>query len=162
QSPGASNGAGGCMGRGIAADSRTMQKYWVWMACHDAPYIVRIDGSIPAPMGMDRVVDGRTMPAIHVPGSAICGAGVDVQQNIWAISSGPAIATRIVVDQNGNPTAPDLTGSPGGAGCPVGKGDFCGLGMKSVDQGVTGYTYSDFTGFGLRNFTTPKGEYTFV
>src|SRR5438552_3959069 len=101
------------------------------------------------------------MPAIKVAGGAICGAGVDVQQNVWAIASSGAAATRIVVDAAGNPTAPSLAGSAG-AGCPVGAGDFCGLGKAGVNPSITSYTYSDFTGFGLRNFTTPFGQYTHI
>ncbi len=159
--PGAAHGSGGCQGRGIAADSRTQQNFFVWMACHGAPYIVRVDGNIPLPVGADKTVDGSNMPAIQVGGGSICGAGVDVQQNVWAIASSPALATRILVDANGTPTQPDLGGGPG-AGCPVGKGDFCGLGMAGVDPNTTGYTYSDFTGFGLRNFTTPKGEFSYI
>ena len=162
QNVGVGNGAGGCQGRGIAADSRTPQTYFVWMACHTVPFIVRIDGSaIPLPVGKDVDVDGSAMPAIQVGGNTIMGAGVDVQQNVWAVAGGGSVATRILVDNAGKPTQPSLAGSPGG-GCPVGAGDYCSMTFNGVGSDPSPYTYSDFTGFGLRNFTTPKGAYQYL
>ena len=161
QNPGLANGAQGCQGRGIAADSRTPNQYYVWMACHGAPFIVRIDGMIPLPKGADTTIDGSKFPAIRIGGGAIAGAGVDVEQNVWGVASTGAIATRIKVDMMGNPTAPKLDGTPG-TGCPVGSGDYCSTAMTGVDGSVTSYTYSDFSGFGLRNFTIPKGVYSWV
>ena len=158
---GIDNGANGCQGRGIAADSRTMQSYWVWMACHVAPYIVRIPGDTPLPKGADQQVDGRAFPAIKIAGGEICGAGIDVEQNVWGIASAGAFATRIKVDKMGVPTPPNLAGNPG-TGCPLAGGDTCSTAMQGVDAQTTAYTYSDFSGFGLRNFTIPRGSYTYV
>ena len=158
---GVNTGARGCMGRGVAADSRSPNNYFVWMACHTAPFVVRLDGNIPLPMGADQTVDGSNIPSIRVAGSTIMGVGVDIEQNVWGIGAEGSVLTRILVDNAGTPTQPMLNGSPG-TGCPVGNGDYCGVAMAGVDPGTTSYTYSDFTGFGLRNFTLPKGTYQYI
>ncbi|MSP60356.1 MAG: hypothetical protein EXR72_08445 [Myxococcales bacterium] len=158
--PGGAAGAND-IGRGIAADSRTMQKYFVWMGRHPN-FIVRIPASdIPLPMGMDVQIDGANFAAMKVAGGAPAGAGVDTDQNIWAISSSGAVATRIKVDAMGTMSPPDIAGGVNGMGCPAGNGDRCPLQMVGKpDPGP--YTYSDFTGFGLRNFTNPKGTYAWI
>ena len=60
------------------------------------------------------------------------------------------LSTRAVVDVNGMITQPTVNGPPKGNNkCPA--GDSC--------PNAGAYTYSDFTGFGLRNFTRPSGTY---
>ena len=158
--PGANSGSAGCQGRGIAADSRTPNDYFVWMACHGNPMIVRIDASkIPVPVGMDVQVDGSAMPGMTIAGGATGGAGVDVQQNVWSVSYTGSVVTRILVDMSGNMTKPNIAG-PFNKGCPA--GDACGLQLAGVASDPNPYTYSDFTGFGLRNFTNPKGSYQYL
>ncbi|MSP60355.1 MAG: hypothetical protein EXR72_08440 [Myxococcales bacterium] len=158
--PGGGAGASGA-GRGIAADSRTMQSYFVWMA-RDGGWVSRIDASgIALPNGADKQVDGAGMPAMQVAGGSTIGAGVDTDQNIWGVSLSGSVATRIKVDQNGAMTKPDIAGGQPGMSCPVGAGDRCALKFQS-NPDPQPYTYSDFTGFGLRNFTNPKGFYAWA
>ncbi len=69
----------------------------------------------------------------RVSGSApVTGAGVDFFGYIWGVS-GNGFTVRI------NPENPDD--------------------QSRVSVGSGPYTYSDFTGFGLRNFTAPRGIY---
>ncbi len=158
--PGANAGANG-NGRGIAADARTAQTYFVWMA-RDGGFVTRIAASaISLPNGQDQSVDGSAMPAMRVDGSNTIGAGVDRDQNIWGISYGGSVATRIKVDQAGNMTPPDIQNGTPHMGCPVGGGDRCTL-QFGGNPDPQPYTYSDFTGFGLRNFTDPKGDYSVI
>src|SRR6185436_19995984 len=64
------------------------------------------------------------------------------------------IVYRAKVDAMGNITNPDVVSPPkNGELCPA--GDRCDLGSHQ-------YTYSDFTGFGLRNFTRPSGTYSYI
>jgi hypothetical protein len=149
-------------GRGIAADSRTMGSYFVWMA-RDGGFVVRIPAStIPVPKGSDMDVNGNAMAALQVAGGDTIGAGVDVDQNIWGVSNSGSVATRIKVDVGGNMTMPDISGGTDNQGCPVGAGDRCTLGLAGTGSTPDPYTYSDFTGFGLRNFTNPKGHYSYI
>jgi hypothetical protein len=158
--PGTNSGATG-NGRGIAADLRAQNKYFVWMA-RDGGWIVRIPGSdIAKPQGSDVQIDGSGMPAIQVAGTNTIGAGVDFDLNVWGISNSGSVATRIKVDANGNTTAPDISSGTNDNGCPVGAGDRCTLGFHG-HLGQDPYTYSDFTGFGLANFTTPRGNWSYI
>ena len=160
-SPGESAGAAG-NGRGIAADAR-LPNYFVWMT-RDSGWVARIEGALlPKPAGSDLLLSGTGMPAVRVAGTSTIGVGVDTDQNIWGISHSGSVATRIRTDGAGTMTPPDLTSGVPGAGCPA--GDRCGL--RYVHPGGTAnpepnpYTYSDFTGFGLRNFTRPSGSFTY-
>ncbi len=158
-------GGVGDVGRGIAADSRTPNTYWAWMGRHPN-YVIRIPASaIPLPKGADVQVDGTNQGmgflAIPVAGQYPAGAGVDTDQNIWGISSSGSVATRIKVDMNGAVTMPNLGGCGPGAMCPGGAGDCCALPPEPTGEPYP-YTYSDFTGFGLRNFTNPQGSYSYV
>ncbi len=158
--PGGAAGAND-IGRGIAADSRTPQKYFVWMGRHPH-FVVRIPASdIPVPMGKDVEIDGTNYLAVHVAGESPAGAGVDTDQNVWGLTSSNCAATRIKVDANGDITTPDIVNGQNGVGCPAGNGDRCPLQMTGKPDPGT-YTYSDFTGFGLRNFTNPKGSYSYI
>ncbi len=163
--PGGAAGATG-NGRGIAADARSQNAYFAWMARdgnnQNPGFVVRIDASaIALPSGQDRTVDGSAMPGQKVDGTDTIGAGLDREQNVWGISYGGSVATRIEVDSAGNMTPPDLAGGGAGSGCPVGGGDRCALQLAGHPE-PNPYTYSDFTGFGLRNFTSPKGFYSYV
>jgi hypothetical protein len=157
QNPGSNAGTTGA-GRGIAADSRTANAYFVWMARDDG-YVVRLDASkTPPPKGMDMIIPAQAMPAMRVAGGQTIGVGVDTQQNVWGISYDGSVATRILVDANGKMAPPDITSMPkGNDRCPA--GDTCGL-QDSPNSTPSPYTYSDFTGFGLRNFTRQQGTYT--
>ncbi len=162
-SPGA-NTTGGMFAthRGVAADSRTPNTYWVWLADDDG-WIIRIPGSMFPPNKplQDMVVDGSAYPAVKVAGTSTIGAGVDRQQNVWGISLSGTVATRIKVDQNGMMTMPDINSPPmGNNKCPA--GDRCAYADQGNFSEPAPYTYSDFTGFGLRNFTRPTGFYRYV
>jgi hypothetical protein len=160
---GTQNGANS-IGRGIAADSRTLNQYWVWLASNDG-HVVRLPGSdlnktMGVTVGTDSQIDGRTFPAAQVDGQSTSGVGVDRDQNVWGISGSPAVATRVLVDKMGNLTPPMINTPPMGANkCPA--GDKCDLDDNPNSQ-PSPYTYSDFTGFGLRNFTSPMGSYSYV
>jgi len=123
--------------RGIAADLRG----YIWVASNNG-CILRIPQSIG---------DGLQAPSSAVwygpsangacdLGSTMIGVGVDFSGNIWGISHGASLATRLDVDQNGNPTGV----------------------WDDLPVGANPYTYSDFTGYGLRNFTRPRGEYRYM
>jgi hypothetical protein len=153
-------GAGG-IHRGVAVDLRTPRHYFGWVAS-DTGWVVRIPASsLPTPVvpnGKDLYVDGTHFAAIRVAGTSTLGVGLDASQNVWGISYDGSIATRILVDDNGEIRPPDLRNSEG-VRCP--KGDRCQY-QDSPDSRPSPYTYSDFTGFGLRNFTRPRGLYSFV
>ncbi|HEV8320479.1 MAG TPA: putative metal-binding motif-containing protein [Myxococcota bacterium] len=124
-------------GRGIAADTRG----FVWMAHSSSPgAISRIPISVPSGL-----VDGSTYPVYILTGAGTIGAGVDFAENIWGINHDSNVATRLLVDATGtvlNPTP--------------------AAGVDDVAVGLNPYSYSDFTGFGLRNFTNPQGTYEVV
>jgi hypothetical protein len=157
---GRNNGAGGITW-GIALDSRTANQYWAWI--YADTHIVRMPASdVPLPKNnQDVVMDGANFPATRVAGgSGGRGVGVDRDQNIWGISISASTATRIKVDQMGTMAVPDLNSPPMGNNlCPA--GDRCPYADRQ-NAAPGPYTYSDFTGFGLRNFTRPKGYYRYT
>jgi hypothetical protein len=123
--------------RGIAADLRD----YIWVASNNG-CIVRIPqtlGNGDHPGSVATLYGPDPNGACNLGGTLI-GVGVDFAGNVWGISHGASIATRLDVDQNGNPTGVwyDLT------------------------VGANPYTYSDFTGYGLRNFTRPRGTYKYI
>jgi hypothetical protein len=69
------------------------------------------------------------------------GVGVDFRGNVWGISYTESTAYQLEVDSNGNVT-----------------NDFAG----EVPVGLNPYTYSDFTGYGLRVFTNPHGTWSYL
>ena len=116
--------------RGIAVDNRG----WVWVATTNG-YLWRVQEDIP-----DNVITpGATDTTFwKTETSSVIGAGVDFKGNIWTVSLADNVASRFDVDAAGDP----MVGS---------------LPMKEVEVGDNPYTYSDFTGFGLANFTDPTG-----
>jgi hypothetical protein len=78
------------------------------------------------------------------------GAGVAFDLDIWGINQGSSSATHFKVDAAGNkiggPDTVPLDDNPG----------------LQDGHKPHPYTYSDFTGFGLRNFTNPHGTYTWI
>ena len=120
--------------RGIAADDRGK----VWVAVNNG-YIWRVD---------QNVTDGlhdETASTDYWPtkGTTVMGAGVDFDGNVWGISYGGAVASRLDVDSLGDVIQPPTAQT------------------KTVDVGKNPYTYSDFTGYGLQNFTRPQGRYVY-
>ncbi|MCK5796671.1 MAG: hypothetical protein KAI47_05790, partial [Deltaproteobacteria bacterium] len=120
--------------RGIAADSRGK----IWVAINNG-YVLRVDQNLKD--GLHDLT--KTTSYWRVKGSEVVGVGVDFAGNIWAISNANDVASRLDVNKNGNPLTP-----------PTGT-------TKTVKVGVGPYTYSDFTGFGLRTFTRRGGQYIY-
>jgi Putative metal-binding motif len=121
---------------GIAADLRG----YIWVASNNAGHVLRIPQSIA-----DGDWPGSTATQFDfgMPsgiGGAMRGIGVDFDGHIWGISHSASLARRMDVDAAGDPT-----------------GSYA-----SVATGLNPYTYSDFTGYGLRNFTRPRGTYAYV
>ncbi|MDY0000990.1 MAG: putative metal-binding motif-containing protein [Polyangia bacterium] len=123
--------------RGIAPDLRG----FVWLA-HTDGYISRIPSNLA-----DGDYDGEALgyPLYYTTGTGTVGVGIDFTGHVWGINDtgnglGRGSCTRIVVDANGDPTGQ----------------------VDSVPVGMNPYTYSDFTGFGLRNFTRPSGTYSYL
>ena len=159
QRPGEGAGARGNR-RGIAVDNRSANTFFAWVAT-DSGFITRLEASsLALPAGQDRTVDGSGWPALKVAGSNTIGVGVDRDQNVWGVSLSGTVATRIQVDQNGQMTPPDLkSAAKQGERCPA--GDRCAYQDNGRSE-PSPYTYSDFTGFGLRNFTRPKGSWSYL
>ncbi|MFH2010878.1 MAG: MopE-related protein [bacterium] len=123
--------------RGIAADLRG----WIWVAGNDG-YVMRVpqtmldgDHSWNAAAGLGATVFNRNL------GGAMVGVGIDFDGHVWGVSQNASQAVRLDLDANGDPV--DLNN----ATC-------------TVPVGTHPYTYSDFTGYGLRNFTRPRGTYS--
>ncbi len=121
--------------RGIAPDNRG----WVWVA-FDNGYIWRIPQNIGG--GLQDL--SASTDLWQVQGMVIAGVGVDFDGHVWGISSGTNRATKLLTDAAGNPLRP--AGSQ--------ATDF-------VTVGDQPYTYSDFTGYGLKTFTKPRGRYRY-
>jgi hypothetical protein len=131
-------------GRGIAVDNRTPANVWVGMDATPGG-VGRIDA---------KVADGAsTSPNVFRPGiyagNVTLGVGVANDLDIWAVNQGDSSVTHYAVDASANLTAADkvtLDDNP----------------RLAAGQKPNPYTYSDFTGFGLRNFTNPHGNWGYV
>ncbi len=146
----------GISGDGVAVDSRSQNAYFAYFA---GSMLYQVPAStIPLPKGMDVAVN-QNFPGVQVDSG---GKGVDIAAdgNVIVTSISQPGITRVPVDAMGKMTQPVLNGPPmGNNKCPT--GDNC----RNIDRqnaNMQPYTYSDFTGFGLRNFTRPKGSYTYV
>jgi streptogramin lyase len=120
--------------RGIAADKRGK----IWVAINTG-YIWRVDQSL-ADGDHDLTTSTDYWDA---NGTTIIGVGVDFAGDVWGISYTSSRASRLDVDSAGDPKTPVTTSS------------------KYVSVGTEPYTYSDFTGYGLQNFTRPQGRYVY-
>jgi hypothetical protein len=142
---------GPTQGRGVGVDNRgelpgASGKSFAWVAL-DGGAIGRVPIDLP---------DGPTsMAATDVfttTQSGTLGVGVAIDYDIWGINQDSSSATHFSVDLNGNVTnaaTPDIV--------PLDDN----LNLPSSIKPLP-YTYSDFTGFGLRNFTNPHGKYTWI
>lgn len=86
------------------------------------------------------------------------GAGVANDLDVWGINQSASSATHFKVDTNGN-----VVGQPDTVPLddkPTADENFCNSPFQTCKPHP--YTYSDFTGFGLRNFTVPHGVYTLI
>jgi hypothetical protein len=137
-------------GRGIGVDNRQPTSF-AWVAL-DSGAIGRIPTDIPDNVTMLIAADN-----VFPTGQAgTLGAGVASNLDIWGINQGPSSATHFAVDPAGQivggPDTVPLDDKPGS------PDNFCGSAQCKPHP----YTYSDFTGFGLINFTNPKGFYTYI
>ena len=123
-----------------------MKDYFVW-ACTSGR-VLRIPASTIPNVKQDQMFPNNGWLSITMP---CYGVGVDSDQNVWGVDS--QTATRAIVDKTGAFMQPQAGQPMGNNKCPA--GDKC-----SLNAGA--YTYSDFTGFGLRNFTRPSGTYSAV
>jgi hypothetical protein len=143
-------------GRGIGVDNRNPTSF-AWVA---------LDGGVSKTQGAIgripvNIPDGLTTlaaagNAASTGQSGTLGAGVAFDLDIWGINQGSSSATHFKVDAKG-----DFVGSPDVIPLddkPSADETFCGATQCKPHP----YTYSDFTGFGLRNFTNPHGEYQWV
>jgi len=121
--------------RGIAADIRGK----VWVAISKG-YIWRVDQTL-ADGYHDLSASTDYWPTT---GTTIIGVGVDFAGHVWGISYSANQAARLDVDSKGDPILPST------------------LATKTVPVGTNPYTYSDFTGYGLQNFTRPQGRYAYL
>lgn len=135
----------GSRGRGIGVDNRTPTAF-AWVAL-DGQVNNRTTGSIGRiPTDLP---DGTTnLTTFYSTGGRLgtLGAGVAIDLDIWGIQQNDRSAVHFDVDAAGNVMN---AGSPD---------------RVPLDDGHTPdpYTYSDFTGFGLRNFTNPRGTYSWI
>jgi hypothetical protein len=123
--------------RGIAADNRGK----IWVAINNG-YIWRVDQNIADGLH-DLSADTNYWAG---GGTGIIGVGIDFTGHVWGISYDNSLAARLDIDASGNPKAgaPAMTDP-----------------ARQVPVGTNPYTYSDFTGFGLKNFTRSEGRYRY-
>ena len=158
------DGAGN--GRGVGVDNRTPTSFaWLAMDGSNAVAKVPVDQNFVAADGtpaLQKIAIPTGSVFSTAGGIVTLGAGVAADLDIWGVnqanSAGSAKttnATHFKVDAMGNVTAPTAADQV--------RLDDNGLTPGGVaHQAVYPYTYSDFTGFGLRNFTNPHGSYSYV
>lgn len=151
--------AGPSQGRGIGVDNRKPTSF-AWVALDG--YVSGTNGAIgriptDIPDAVSTLVSATSVFTTGQSGTL--GAGVASNLDVWAVNQGSSSAAHFKVDAIGNVSgAPDIislddkAGSPSGY-CPTPNGGDCR---------PNPYTYSDFTGFGLVNFTSPKGYYSWI
>ncbi len=121
----------GWITRGVGIDTRGN----VWAALHGGPNsrLARVDASSATSTGL-----------WDVGGNVAIGAGVDFDGDVWAVNQSTSSTSRIHIDTVTGEPAPHAT-----------TGNI----VDTFPTGPNPYTYSDFTGLGLRTVTRPSGEY---
>lgn len=143
-------------GRGIGVDNRQPLSYaWVALDGYNSGTPGAI-GRVPVD-----IPDNTTslMAATSLFGTeqgGTLGAGVAANLDIWGINQTNSSASHFTVDANGAVMGPPDTVPLDDK--PNSPESFCGAGQCKPHP----YTYSDFTGFGLVNFTNPKGYYSLI
>lgn len=124
--------------RGVAIDTHGN----IWAALHPSGadgLLARIDADTAASTGTWQL-DGPGGTA-NIP----VGAGVDFDGDVWTVNQATSNASRLHIDQTTlEPAAHPMTGNI----------------VDVFPVGRNPYTYSDFTGLGLRTVTRPSGEYS--
>ncbi len=143
-------------GRGIGVDNRTPTSF-VWVAL-DGGGIAKIPFDIPSNVTTNF---STATNLFRTNQSGTLGAGVAVDLDIWGINQGSSSASHFRVDAMGNVLnagAPDTIPLDDK---PTAAEGFCTTPLSGQCKPHP-YTYSDFTGFGLRNFTNPRGTYSWT
>jgi hypothetical protein len=153
-------GAGGSPagnGRGVGVDNRQPQSY-AWLGIDGSAGVGRV------PIDSSPNTDATKTLEVTIPATAnttylqtgrkgTLGTGVAADLDVWAINQTDSSATHFKIDSMGTQTGIDqveLDDNKYPATPPV------------QHQPPMPYTYSDFTGFGLRNFTNPHGFYSYI
>ena len=131
-----------CNGRGIAVDNRTPANAWVGLDSNPGGV-----GRIDANVADGATVTDRVFRAGAYAGATTLGVGVANDLDIWGVNQSDSSLTHYTVAA----TTADLT--------PADKVVLSDNPRLAGGQQPNPYTYSDFTGFGLRNFTNPRGYY---
>ncbi len=144
--------------RGIAADKREVggvqHHNFIWSAINSyngVGYVARVPQWILD--GDYHCNDLVECDTFEMTGNGVIGCGVAFDGNIWGISHTDSHATRLLVDANG-----DVLNDPPWRN----TADIYDLTDDAVQVGTNPYTYSDFTGFGLKTFTRPRGTYRYI
>jgi hypothetical protein len=126
-------------GRGIAvANENAEGKSYVYMSSSSTGRLVRFSwNDADGPNGSCRIEPIAGQNTIHLGiGDSLLGVGFDREENPWVVASGNRAARVNLSDGTILRTTPAAGHNP------------------------SYYTYSDFTGYQLRNFTAPYGTYT--
>jgi streptogramin lyase len=131
--------------RGLGADANKN----IWVCLHQSadPFtrgaIARIDATTASPTGTWDLSVNSNGVAANVP----VGCAVDFDGNVWSVNQSSSNASRLYIDPvTKTPAVNPATGHI----------------VDTFPVGPNPYTYSDFTGFGLRNITRPQGDYKAV
>lgn len=119
---------------GVAADTRG----FIWAADNNNGLILRMEQSLPDGDHGSGVV--TVMNAGQGFGGNMRGVGIDFDGHVWGVSHDVSRASRIELDGSGNMINT----------------------IQTTPVGTNPYTYSDFTGYGLHNFTRPQGVYSYT
>lgn len=168
-------------GRGIGVDNRDTKganSAFAWVAIDGYPNgnpgggIGRIPANLPD--GMTTMTTGDFFTSSQ---HGTLGSGVAIDLDIWGINQQEGSLSHLKVDNMGNvqnaggPDIIPLDDRPAAVegSCPSPACSAYGVfgagacsGQGTMECKVHPYTYSDFTGFGLRNFTNPHGSYSWL
>jgi hypothetical protein len=137
-------GIKGCTGKGIRADSRNANAYFVYSCAGDGASVLQIPASTIKVVKMDQQVEPNGWATIKMP---CYGVSVDRDENVWGIDA--QASTRALLDRNGAITQPDVLGpAMGNAKCP--RGSSC------PNVGAVLLAYNEQFSFG---FERPPGSY---
>jgi len=143
--------------RGLGADNRAPNAF-VWVALDGLvaggeAHVGRV--SIDIPDSATTTLGPGDMFASTQLG--MTGAGVASDLDVWGVNQSNSSVVHYGVDADGNViSGPDVIPLDDKPNAPE---DFCPTATICKPHP---YTYSDFTGFGLRNFTIPQGYYAWI
>jgi hypothetical protein len=124
--------------RGVGIDTHGN----VWAAIHkvstfDQARVARVTADTATPNGV-----------WTLGGSTPVGVGVDFDGHVWTVNQSTSNASKLYIDPNPpHDPIPDPADN---------------MMVKEYPTGPNPYTYSDFTGLGLRTITRPTGDYTTI